>query len=214
MDSDELLLERWREGDQRAGNELFRRHFARVRRFVANKIDDEVEDLVQRTFMSLVTQPNRFEGRSAFIVFLLGVAHNLVRAHWRKRQPTRDIDFDLVSIADLGAGPSTLLTRAREERLLLEALRRIPFEAQVVLETHLWERLTGPQLAELFGIGEPAVRSRIRRAKERLAKTLESLEGSGIVLDSTTTDLEGWAERIRRRVDEDGGGEDGGEEGE
>ena len=58
--SDEELLRGWRSGDQRAGSELFKRHFEAVRRFVVNKVDDEVEDIVQRTFMACAENKDNF----------------------------------------------------------------------------------------------------------------------------------------------------------
>ncbi|MCA9638020.1 MAG: RNA polymerase subunit sigma-70, partial [Myxococcales bacterium] len=54
MDADFELLEAWRGGDPRAGDTLLRRYFAALHRFFANKVDDEVEDLIQRTFLALV----------------------------------------------------------------------------------------------------------------------------------------------------------------
>ena len=46
------LLEAWREGDQRAGKELFARHFDSIYRFFRSKVDDAAEDLTQQTFLA------------------------------------------------------------------------------------------------------------------------------------------------------------------
>ena len=54
-----VLLEAWRGGDRRRGEELFRRHGASVSRMFANKVPEVAEDLVQRTFIACL------EGRVA-----------------------------------------------------------------------------------------------------------------------------------------------------
>jgi DNA-directed RNA polymerase specialized sigma24 family protein len=48
------LLEAWRGGDRRAGEQLFERHYAAVARFFRNKLEFGVDDLIQRTFLACV----------------------------------------------------------------------------------------------------------------------------------------------------------------
>ena len=55
-----------------------------------------------------------------------------------------------------------------EQRLLLEALRRIPLDLQIAIELHYWEGMSGPDLAQVLDIPEGTVRSRLRRAREPL----------------------------------------------
>lgn len=200
--SDIELLTAWREGDTRAGNELFRRHYSAVHRFLANKVDDDVEDVLQRTFEICATSSDRFAGRSSFRAYLLGIARNLVLQHWerRRRTPTRESIED-TSIHDLGAGPSTLLTRDQAHRRLLEALRRMRLRDQILLELSFWEEFTGPQLAEFLGVPEDTARSRLRRAKLELAAEVNRVERSGqCTHESTSDDLERWAADVRMQI--------------
>lgn len=46
--TDVELLEAWRGGDRRAGEQLFERHFDAVSRFFRNKLEFGVDDLIQR----------------------------------------------------------------------------------------------------------------------------------------------------------------------
>ena len=182
-----------------AGNELFGRHFDAVHRFFVNKIDRGVEDLVQRTFAACVEAKGRFREESAFRTFLLGIANNMLRERYRKRR--RDpVDFESHSALDLGAGPSSVVAAKQEERILLEALRRIPLDFQVALELYFWEDMTGAEVGEILGIPENTARSRVRRGKELLAKAIQRIEASPELLDSTSADLEGWAALVRERV--------------
>jgi len=204
MKTDKELLGAWGGGDRAAGNELFRRHFSAVHRFFANKVDRDVEDLVQRTFMACTEGRDRFEGRSSFRTYVLGIANHLVCNAYRRKRARVEVDLDRDSIVDLGASPSTLFAEQEEQRVLLEALRRIPLTSQVVLELYYWERLTGPQLGEVLGIPEDTARSRVRTAKQLLRKALAQLSASRRVLESTDADLEQWADSIRVELDRAG----------
>lgn len=199
--SDEELLEAWREGDRSAGNELFQRHFEPIRRFFTNKVDREVEELVQSTFTRCVEARDRYQGRSSFRTFLFAVAHNVLREFFRAKDRNRTVDFDSTSAVDLGVGPATALGGRREQRVLLEALRRIPIELQVVLELYYWEQLSGSALGEVLGVPEDTARSRIRRAKQELAKALARIDASPDVLKSTVENLPGWAAKVRASLE-------------
>ena len=75
MKSDRDLLEAWRDGDAKAGETLFDRHFDRVYRFFQTKVDrQDVDDLVQQTFMGCVQSRERFRGESQVGTYLLGIA--------------------------------------------------------------------------------------------------------------------------------------------
>jgi len=196
--SDVELLEEWREGDLSAGDRLFNKHFSSVHRFFRNKVHEgALEDLVQQTFMGCVEGRERFRSDSTFRTYLFGVAHNLLRDHYRKRRNADVLDFGEVSVEDVGVGPNTLLGRQQEQRLLLEALRRIPIDSQIVLELYYWEELSASQTAAVLGIPEGTVRGRVRKAKGLLKKKLTILSRSPADLESTVQDLEGWAASLR-----------------
>ncbi|MFO7562317.1 MAG: sigma-70 family RNA polymerase sigma factor [Enhygromyxa sp.] len=201
MSTDEELLAAWGQGDRAAGSELFTRHYSTVRRFFANKADDAAEDLIQQTFASCVAGRARFEGRSSFRTYLLGIARNLLRQHWEARRGRgQHIDIEEVSLAELGAGPSTLISRDRDHRRLLDALRQVPLEQQIILELYYWEGLSGSALGEALGVGEDTARSRLRRAKVALGKEFRRLERFAGVPESTDENLERWAFDLRAKI--------------
>ncbi len=198
MASDFELLDAWAAGDRGAGGELFRRHFQAVFRFFRNKIDGGVEDLVQQTFLGCIEGRHRFRRESGFVTWLLATARNVLLLEYRRRRRKDDrIDFGTMSAMDLAPSPVSVLTEKVQHRLVLEALRTIPLDYQIALELYLWEGLTGPQLAEVLGLSEPGVRSRLARAKEALRKRVAQLQASPEDLSSTVADLEAWAASLR-----------------
>jgi RNA polymerase sigma factor (sigma-70 family) len=192
------LLRSWADGDQRAGRELFDRHYPALYRFFRNKANHGVDDLVQDTFLACIGGLQRFRGDGSFRAYLFGTARNILHQHYKRKRRKDDlVDFGTHSVVDLGAGPTTIMAQRGEHRLLLEALRRLPVDAQIVLELYMWESLTGPELAEMLELTERAVRSRIHRAKQRLNAELEALAESRTLLESTNMNLDAWARGIR-----------------
>jgi RNA polymerase sigma factor (sigma-70 family) len=197
-DPDLELYEAWCAGDQRAGARLFEHHYAAVARYFANKVRRDHDDLTQQTFLACVRSRDRFRRASSFRTFLFGIARNVL--HRRLRDHARHdarIDFGTVSMAELAPGPSTIVTRRREQALVLEALRRVPLHFQEVLELQFWEELSGPAIAEVVGISEANVRNRLRRGKLALEREIVRLCEDQELRRRLVADLEGCARAIR-----------------
>jgi len=190
------LLQAWREGSTTAGEALFERHFDAVMRFFRNKIDDGPEDLVQRTFLACVEGRERFEARSSFRTYVFAVAHNLLRGHFKTKRRGAAIDFTEQSVWDVAPAPSTVMARDRTQRVLLDALRRIPIDSQVALELHYWEGLTAAEIAEVIDVPHGTAKTRIRRARQLLHQAIETL-ARGERLDTSQLDLDAWAQSVR-----------------
>ena len=197
--SDEQLLEGWRNGDQRAGDALFGRHFDSLYRFFERKVSVDVEDLIQRTLMSCVEARDRFRGEASFRTFLFAIARHQLMAEWRKHKRNPALDFGVTSLHDLAPSPSQELRDKQGRRLLLTALRRLPLDLQIAIELVYWEKLTAPEVAEVLEIPEGTVRSRVRRARAALAETLAELGESGEAIATTLGDLDRWADEVGGR---------------
>lgn len=196
--SDGQLLEAWSDGDKKAGAALFDRHFAALSRFFRNKAADRADDLIQQTLLGCVEARDRFAAASSFRTFLFGIGRNVLFNHYRAlRGSQQDPDFSVSSVAQLApSAPSIIAAKARR-RSLLEGLRNIPVEFQLVLELSFWERMTAVEIGEIVGSPEGTVRTRLRRAKELLAKEIRRIEALGLPLESTIAQLDDWAAEVR-----------------
>lgn len=196
MDAEGALLDAWRSGDASAGNRLVARHFPAVYRFFRNKVDGDLDDLVQATFLKCTRARDRIAGQSTFRAYLFATARNVLTDHYRSRQ--RDpVDPATASAVDLGVSASQLLEAKQEQRLLLAALRAIPLDEQVALELVYWEHLKGREVAEVFSIPEGTARTLLRSARLSLQAKLSELARSPAMLASTLDNLERWSASIR-----------------
>jgi len=203
LSEDLELLHRWRAGEEQAGTELFRRHIDSVRRFFRNKVSDDVEDLVQRTFLGCVEGRDRFRGESSFRTYLFGVARNVLSNHIRSRIRRDEhlvTESTSASTFDTSPSASMVVAKRREQRVMLEALRRIPLDFQIALELYYWENLSARELGEVLDIPEGTARSRIRRGKVLLEMELEKLGAVTTELVATRTTLDKWARDLRDLV--------------
>lgn len=195
---DAKLLRAWQRGDRAAGEELFERHYRTVERFFRNKVT-EPDELIQRTFLACAEASSRFRGQSQFRTFLLGIAINILRSHYRSLQRERGIEvLDSTSMQDLGESPSCIIAEQEQERLLLEGLRRLPIELQLVLELRYWDGLKHHELAELLDVPRSTVNTQLRRARGLLEQHLDELATSPQMLQSTVTRLDDWVEKQRQ----------------
>jgi RNA polymerase sigma factor (sigma-70 family) len=188
------LLDAWRQGDREAGDALLGRYFDAVCRFFRGKLGDDVEDLIQRTFLDCVESRERIR-EGGFRVYLFTVARNRLFDHLRARRRVEHVDISLQSMADLGTSPSSKLARNEREQLLVLALRRIPLDQQIMLELAYWEGLRGKEIADVLGIAENTVRSRLSRARDALRDQLAALAASPELCDQT---LESFDLQLRR----------------
>ena len=202
MTTDFELLDAWRDGDKRAGNALFERHFDGLFRFFRYKLPDKAEDLVQQTLLACVQAQPGFRKQSSFRTYLYTIARSKLYDALARRARDQAIDFTTSSVVDLGESPSRVLARDQEQNLLVQALRRLPVQLQVILELKYFEHMSGPEIAEVLEIPEGTVRSRLRRAREQLQDAVKALAESPEHVESTMTRLDSWADALRRDEEE------------
>ncbi len=202
MPSDAELLDAWRGGDLDAGRELFSRHISLVSRFLRNKVGDEREDLMQRTFLALVEARDRLREGDSFRAYLLRTAQNLLYDHFLKASRAHNRPDPLVtSVIDTGWSPSRILAASERDRLLLHALQTLPLATQILLELHYWEGLTTAELAVVVDVPQGTVKTRLLKARQLLRDAMAALPGLGALPGANADDLDAWARGLRASLD-------------
>jgi RNA polymerase sigma-70 factor (ECF subfamily) len=201
---DEELLERWRAGDDRAGGELFDRHYDLVERFFATKVSYGAEDLIQATFEACVKGRDRIREGARFRAYLLAIARHQLIAHYREQRARRGSDEgeELSAVRDGGMSPSMQAVQREEQIALLAALRGLPIDQQLVLELHYWEEMSTEDIADVLEIPQGTVKSRLRLAREALEQRL-ARDAPADVSERTISSLESWARSLRDLTERD-----------
>ena len=215
MSDDSQLLRAWRDGDRTAGDRLLRRHFSSLHRFFASKVGDEAEDLIQNTLLACVKYVDKLAQASSFKAYLFSIASNQLYGHLRRNaREGALIDFTQKSAVALGLSPSAVAAKRQRDQQLSAALMRLPFELQLVLELGYWEDLNASEIAEILDIPPGTAKSKIRRAKQLLAKELERVTRRPLApaedhadVDARDEDagLGAWVRQVRDTIAESGG---------
>ena len=202
MPDDEELLRAWRGGDREAGNTLVDRHFKTVYRFFRSKVDEDAEDLTQKTFLASLEGLDRLRRDRDFRAYLLGIARHVLFRRFRTTKTRARLDDFLVMSADeLHGSPSQMIADRQERKLLLRGLRAIPIDQQICLELHYWENMAVADIAEVLGIAPGTVKSRLHRAREQLRKRIGEIEADPALIESTMDSLALHAAALREDVE-------------
>lgn len=201
---DFTLLDAWAEGDHAAAREVMRRYTGPLMRFFDRKLDGPIEDLVQDTLLACIKGRHDFRREGGFRSYVFGIARHVLFAALRTKHRAAAIDVEVSRLVDLEPSPSRLVAHKHEMRVLLDALRRLPIETQVLLELYHWQKLSGPELATALGIGERALRSRLHRAMLLLREAVAEVAESPELLSSSLADFDSWAQGLPDLRDSEG----------
>ena len=177
--TDEELLSRTAAGERAAFDAFVARHERAVFRFAraATESSAAAEDVLQETFLAAWRAAGSFEGRSAARTWLLTIARNQAWHH-RERASRLPVD-DGAELPELGeaAGwgaesPEAGALRSERRALLARALEALAPEEREVLVLRDLEELTGEEAAAALGLSLAATKSRLHRARLRLAAEL------------------------------------------
>lgn len=173
---DESLFQFWAAGDADAGQVLFKRHFDPLLRFFRRQLGDDVQDLVQQTFLGCVEARARYSAIANFRAFLFAIARNQLYKHLRRRSGQPAAFIGITSIVALAPTPSRLLGEKEDTALLVEALAGLPLEQQLALYFYYVLDLSAPETGTaLGGLGVPAVRGRLRRGLAALRERVDAV---------------------------------------
>lgn len=176
--TDATLLHAAAAGDRAAFECLVDRHAAHVHRFARTLVRqaDEAEDLLQQTFLSAWQAAGQFRGESSARGWLFTIArHAAGRA--RERHDREAIDDTPIEALGVEAGwgqasPELAAMREEQRRRVAAAFATLDREDQAVLTLRDLEGYSGDETAALLGVGLPAMKSRLHRARLRLAAAL------------------------------------------
>jgi RNA polymerase sigma-70 factor, ECF subfamily len=174
--SDEVLIGRIASGDRLAMQVLFARHHVRVYRFVLRMVRDETvaEDLISDVFLDVWRQAGRFEGRSAVPTWLLAIARFKALTALR-RKPDEELDEETAeAIEDQADDPEVVLAKKDKSELIRKCLAGLSAEHREIIDLVYYHEKSVEEVAEIVGIPENTVKTRMFYARKRLAELLKA----------------------------------------
>jgi RNA polymerase sigma-70 factor (ECF subfamily) len=182
------LVERARQGDYEAFEELVRRHQGRVYAVALGIVKNaaEAEEVAQETFISAFEHLDGFRGEAKFSSWLFRVAtnHALMRLRKKRPEPQGDLHALEPRMSSEGTSPFNALSQwarrpdeaasSKEVQEALDAsLDALPEEDRAMLLLRSIDGTSHQELATLFSTTIPAVKSRLHRARLHLRALLD-----------------------------------------
>ena len=190
--ADEALMIRFQAGDRSAFALLVRRHQSPLYNFALRQLrsPSAAEEVVQDAFVRVVHSAAEFKHAARFSTWLYTITRNLCIDHVRKRTLRNHPSLDEPKHGEGGADGPTLGERTADSRSnvertavaaeirerLIGAVDELPDEQREVFLLREVSNVPFKEIAEIVGVPENTVKSRMRYALERLQAALSDFE--------------------------------------
>lgn len=177
--ADEELMARAAAGSDRAFEELYRRYARRLKGFFFLQLGGDEElaaDATHDVFLRAYEARSRYQEGRSVSTWLFTIAYNLCRNHYRNNA------YEAQLLATLDAEPisqqqiEVQLDAATLDEALAQVLAELPAPLHQLFSLHYQEELTIPQVAEIVGIPEGTVKSRLHKTMNIIRKKLKKYE--------------------------------------
>jgi len=176
FDEDVVFVERFLAGEEVGFESLYRKYYEKVLAIARGVLmdGDEAADAVQEIFTLVYRHLNRFDRRSRFSTWLFRIAVNRSIQEARKNKyKHRNVELSETLPADdddQSAGQSDPKVDA--------AMAQLAPADRAILALFYWDELSLNEIADSFGCGANAAKTRLYRARERFRVLYEKLEAA------------------------------------
>lgn len=175
VENEQLLLKQAAAGDKLAFAQLFLTYKTLVYRVVYRllRIQEDVDDAVQQTFIEVFKSLPGYEGKSKFTTWLYRIAVNVSIQYLRKRRGDTLTDLDPEIL------PSEIvkdnLERVELQKQIETALDSLPFKKRIVVMLHDVEERTMEEISSILDIPLGTVKSRLFHGRDEMRKKLQKV---------------------------------------
>ena len=181
---DDALVERAIGGDEQAYKKLVDKYERAIHYHILKMIRDkeQVEDLVQETFVKAFDNLNSYSTDYAFSTWLYRIATNHTIDYLRKRklqtlsidEPVQTRDGDMkMQLPDESAGTDRDIIRKQRKKIVQQAIQDLPPKYRRVIEMRHMEEKSYQEIADVLDLPLGTVKAHIFRARELLYKELK-----------------------------------------
>ena len=191
---EDFTLEALRAGDRAEFSRLVEAYSANIYRLALRMLNQpqDAEDVLQETFLKAFRHLKNFDGRSKLSTWLFRIATNEALMLLRRRRPGQvsldepvmgdEGDQEPLQIVDWCCLPEKEMMSQEARKHLDAAIDQLPHSLRVVFLLRDIEDLSTLETAEVLGLSETAVKTRLSRARMRLRELLSAYFGERILV--------------------------------
>ncbi|MGB9148478.1 MAG: sigma-70 family RNA polymerase sigma factor [Acidobacteriaceae bacterium] len=179
-----VIAARLRGNDAGIIDELILRYQERLRRYLIRLTADRdfAEDILQETWMRVVTRGSQFKGDSQFSTWLFAVARNLVRDQRRKKRILAGSLHVVTSAGEeisvepesMASTPFEHFANMERKRALKGALQALMPHHREVLELRFLHEMSANEISFIIGAPVSTVKARLYRALTALRSRMQA----------------------------------------
>ncbi len=185
----------FKSGDARAFATLVQRHRGPVYNFILRYVGhrQRAEDVLQETWLKVVRNSSEWQPKARFTTWVYTIARNLCVDSARKESFRKAESLDAPASLeegdgrtvgeqvadDVAQGPDRAAHNVRLRPMIEKALESLPVEQREVFLLREYQGIGFKEIAEVTGVNENTVKSRMRYALEGLRKRLAELGVDG-----------------------------------
>ncbi len=171
------LIERARQDDNLAFNELVTRYLNFVRKTIRKMLrnEEDIDDLTQNVFMNAWQKINQLQNAYGFIKWLSTIARRMAINHC-KRKTLLNFDVQDNGHADehVCNNPIENCIRSEHNKWLVEGMRKLKDSDRRTLEAFYLHQQSVKEMAQKFQAPEGTIKRRLNVARTRLREVLEN----------------------------------------
>lgn len=175
---DALLVERLRNGQSTAGEELVRKYYQPLVRYLHRLVGSEqlAEEMHQQTWLSVLEHLHRFDAKNVnggFKAWLFRIATNKANDHWRGagREKAAKQGLRLVTDEELPAADFRM-EGSEQEQKLKRAIEKLPEAQKQVLMLRYYSNLKFIEIAQMLGCPLNTALGRMHKAMLKLKELM------------------------------------------
>lgn len=174
----DALIQRAKDGDARALEEVLRRYAPDVARIAHRMLgpSGDLDDVVQEALFQIARSLHGFQGHSKFSTWLYRVVSNVARMHLRAKASRPQLDLEeptqLARSAASGGTPEQQAERSDDVRALYRCLDGLSEKKRTVLVLHDLEGVPAAEIARIVEVPLLTVRTRLFYARKELYAAL------------------------------------------
>ena len=183
VDTDDMLVARYSEGDNKAFDELMARYQSKIYNYILFTVRNQevAEDLFQETFMKAIVtiQQGRYTADGRFGAWITRIAHNLVIDAFRTERSENTIsndecEVDLLNDADL-CDDNVEMQMVNDQTLadVQRLVNALPANQREVVYMRYYQDLSFKEIAEITGVSINTALGRIRYALLNMRRMAE-----------------------------------------
>ncbi len=164
-------------GDAKALERLFARVQLRVFRFLTRIVKNQAiaEELLNEVFLSVWQNAKRYEGRSEPVTWMLSIAHNKAVSTLRKRTEIAGIDDEATQeIAADDDTPDVIAQKHDKSAKIVACIAELSPDHRTILDLVYYQEQSVAEVAEILGIPENTVKTRMFYARKKLSELLQT----------------------------------------